>query len=160
MGREHDKLQVQKMTGDNNSHIMSFVTTSCWATSTGEKLQVAVETQSGKNTPCTGYSVRWVSISTGSTVTCTLCHKSRSNHHLTFIIESIYSVDACTLVVPSKKKEVLWILDLVRQQQADGFKRLLPTVHVVPEEEIVGLWRKTSVFKKPQKIVVLPVNVA
>lgn len=41
---------------------------------------------------------------------------------LAFIVEPIYAVDRCTLVVPSQDEEVLWILDLVREKQADGFK--------------------------------------
>ena len=62
-------------------------------------------------------------------------------------------------MVATKKKEVLWILDLVCQQETDGLKRLLPTVHVITKEEVVGLWRKSSILEQPQKIIVLPMNV-
>ena len=45
---------------------------------------------------------------------------------LTFVVESINPVDAGTLVVPSQQEEILGILDLVRQQQANSLQTLLP----------------------------------
>jgi len=39
------------------------------------------------------------------------------------------------------EREEIYELDLVREQQADGLQRLLPSIHVVSEEEVVGLWR-------------------
>ena len=56
---------------------------------------------------------------------------------LTFFIKAIYSVDAGTLVVSSQKEEVLRVLDLVRQKEADCLKGLLPAIHVVSQEEVV-----------------------
>lgn len=41
---------------------------------------------------------------------------------LAFIVETIDAVDRCTLVVPSQDEEILRILDLVREKQANGFK--------------------------------------
>lgn len=41
---------------------------------------------------------------------------------LTFIVETVDTVDACTLVIASQQKEVLWVLDLVGQQQTDGLQ--------------------------------------
>ena len=54
-----------------------------------------------------------------------------------FIVEAVYAIDRGTLVVSSKQKEVLWILDLVGKEEADSLKRLLSSVNVIAEEEIV-----------------------
>ena len=78
---------------------------------------------------------------------------------LTLIIEAVDAVDAGTLVVPTEQEEVLWVLDLIGQQQADGLQRLLAPVHVVPQEQVVTLWREAAVLEQPQKIIVLAVNV-
>lgn len=78
---------------------------------------------------------------------------------LTLIIEAVDAVDAGTLVVPTEQEEVLWVLDLIGQQQADGLQRLLAPVHVVPQEQVVTLWREATVLEQPQKIIVLAVNV-
>ena len=43
---------------------------------------------------------------------------------LTLIIESVDTVDAGALVVASEEEEVLWILDLVGEEQTDCFQRL------------------------------------
>ena len=78
----------------------------------------------------------------------------------TFIVETIDAVDAGTLVVTTKEKEVLGIFDLVGKKQADGFKRLFASINIIPEEEIVRLWWKSTVFKQPQQIGILAVYVS
>lgn len=62
-------------------------------------------------------------------------------------------------MVSSQQKKVFWVFDLVSQQQADGLQRLLASVYIIAQEQVVALRRKASVFKQPQKIIVLPVNV-
>lgn len=66
------------------------------------------------------------------------------------IVEAVDAVDARTLVVSSEQEEILGVLDLIRQQQADGFQRLLPSVHVIPQEEVVGFWGEAAIFKQPE----------
>ena len=63
-------------------------------------------------------------------------------------------------MVPSKKKEVLWIPDLVRQQQASALNGVLPTIHIVAKEEVVGFRRESPYLKQPQQIIVLSMNVS
>ena len=58
-------------------------------------------------------------------------------------------------MVAAQEEEVLGILDLVREQQANGLERLLATVNVVAEEEVVRLRRETAVLKQPQQVKVL-----
>jgi len=62
-------------------------------------------------------------------------------------------------MVSSQQEEVFWVFDLVCQQQADGLEGLLPSVDIIPQEEIVALWWEASVFKQPQQVIVLPVNI-
>ena len=78
---------------------------------------------------------------------------------LALIVETINTVDRRTLVVATKNEEVLGVLDLVGQKQADGLERLLATVDVVTEEEVVGLGREAAVFEETEEIVVLAVNI-
>ena len=79
---------------------------------------------------------------------CRYLHTHTHLHTLTFIIESIYSVDTCTLMVAAKKKEVLWVLDLVCQQETSALNRVLPSVHIVSKEEVVCFRRKPSYLKQ------------
>lgn len=78
---------------------------------------------------------------------------------LALIVKAIDTVDGGTLVVTTQNKEVLGVLDLVREEQADSLERLLTTVDVVTEEKVVGLWGKTAVFKQTEEIVVLTVDI-
>jgi len=48
------------------------------------------------------------------------------------IVESIYPVDGGTLVVAAQHEEVLGVLDLVSQKEADSLQALLPPVDIVP----------------------------
>lgn len=78
---------------------------------------------------------------------------------LALIVETIDTVDGRTLVVTTENEEVLGVFDLVSQKEADGLKRLLATVDVVTQEQVVGLGREATVFEKTQKIVVLAVDI-
>lgn len=78
---------------------------------------------------------------------------------LTLVIETVDAVDAGTFVVATQQEEVLGVLDLVGQQQADGLQRLFAPVHVVTQEQVVALGGKAPVLKEPQQVVVLPVDV-
>jgi hypothetical protein len=78
---------------------------------------------------------------------------------LTFVIESIDPVDGSALVVTAQDEKVLWVLDLVSEQQADRLQRLLATVHIVSQEQVVGLWWESSILEQTEQIVVLTVDI-
>lgn len=78
---------------------------------------------------------------------------------LALVVETVDPVDGGTFVVAAENEEVLRVFDLVCQQQADCLERLLAPIHVVAEEEVVGLWWEASVLEETQEVVVLPVNV-
>lgn len=79
---------------------------------------------------------------------------------LALVVEAINAVDGGALVVATQDEEVFGVLDLVGQQQADGLERLLSTVDVVTEEEVVGLRGEAAILEQPQQVVVLTVDVA
>lgn len=79
---------------------------------------------------------------------------------LAFVVKAVYPVYARALVISAQQKEVLRVLDLVRQQQTYRLQGLLPSVNVIAQEQIVRLGRKTAVLEQPQKIGVLAVYVA
>lgn len=83
----------------------------------------------------------------------------KENMGFTFIVESVDSVCAGTLVVATENEKVLGILDLVGEQEADDLKGLLAAVDIVAQEEIVGLGREATVFEQAEQIVVLAVDV-
>ena len=51
-------------------------------------------------------------------------------------------------------------LDLVREEQANGLQRLLATVDIVAEEEVVRVRREAAVLKKAEQVKVLAVKIA
>ena len=58
-------------------------------------------------------------------------HRADNPTALTFVVEAVDPIDGRALVVAAQDKEILWVLDLVREQQADCFKALLSTVDIV-----------------------------
>lgn len=53
------------------------------------------------------------------------------------IVEAVDTVDGGTLVVAAEQEEIVRVLDLVAEEEADGLNALLPAVHVVAQEEVV-----------------------
>jgi hypothetical protein len=79
---------------------------------------------------------------------------------LALIVETVDAVDRGALVVTAENEEVLRVLDLVCEEQADCLQRLLATIDVVTEEEVVGLWGEAAIFEEPQQVVVLAVDIS
>ena len=52
-------------------------------------------------------------------------------------------------MITSEQKEVLRVLDLVAEKQADRFDGLFSPVNVVTKEQIVGLGRESAVLEDP-----------
>lgn len=62
-------------------------------------------------------------------------------------------------MVAPEQEEVLGIFDLVRQQQADGLQRLLSSVYVVTQEQVVGFRGEAAILKEPKQVCVLSVDI-
>jgi len=76
------------------------------------------------------------------------------------IIEAVNPVDGRTLVISSQQEEVFRVFNFVSQQKANGLQALLPAIHIITKEEVVGIGRETTIFEKPQKIIVLAMYVS
>jgi hypothetical protein len=63
-------------------------------------------------------------------------------------------------VVTAQDEEVLRVLDLVCEQQADCLERLLASVYIIAEEEIVCFWWEAAVLEEAEKVIVLSVYIA
>lgn len=63
-------------------------------------------------------------------------------------------------MIAAQQEEVFGVFDLVGQKQTDGLQRLLPSVHVVSQEQVVAFRGEASVFEESQEIIVLTVDVA
>lgn len=79
---------------------------------------------------------------------------------LTLVVEAVKLVDLRGLVVAPQQEEVLGVLDLVGQQQHDGLDRLLPAVHIVPQEQVILLGREAPVVEDLQQVLELPVDIS
>ena len=86
--------------------------------------------------------------------------KGTQNRMLTLIVETINSIDTCTFMVTTENEEILGVLDLVRKEKADRFQRLLSTIDIVPEEEVICFRWEAAIFEESEEVVVLPVYVA
>ena len=78
----------------------------------------------------------------------------------TFVIKTVYPVNTRTFMVASENEEIFRVFDLVSEKEANGLQRLLPSVNVVAQEEIIGFRRKPAVLKESQKVVILAMNIA
>lgn len=76
-----------------------------------------------------------------------------------FIVEPIYTIDGGALMIATQDEKVLWVFDLVGEQQADGLQRLLASVNIVPKEEIVCLWWEATILEQTEKVVILTMDV-
>lgn len=62
-------------------------------------------------------------------------------------------------MVSSQKEEVLGILDFVTKEEENSLKTLLPSVDIIPEEEVVGGRREAAHLEETYKIRILTVHV-
>ena len=63
-------------------------------------------------------------------------------------------------MVAAQQEEVLGVLDLVGEQEGDDLEPVLPTIHVVAQEQVVGVRREAAVLEEPEEVMVLAMDVA
>jgi hypothetical protein len=66
---------------------------------------------------------------------------------LAFVVETVDTVDRRALVVAAQDEEVLGVLDLVCEEQADGLQGLLAAIYIITEEEVVCLRGEAAVLE-------------
>ena len=76
------------------------------------------------------------------------------------IVEAVDAVDCGALVVAAQHEEVLRVPHLVAQQEQDHLERLLPTIDVIAEKQVVGLRRMAAELEEAQQVGELAVDVA
>ncbi len=79
---------------------------------------------------------------------------------LALVVKAVDAVDRGALAIASQNEEVLGVLDLVREEKAYGFQRLLATIDVVAQEEVVRLRREAAVLEETEQVIVLAVDIA
>lgn len=79
---------------------------------------------------------------------------------ITFIEKAVELIDGCALVVTTQQEEVLWVFDLVCEQEADALDRLLASIDVVPQEQIIGGGWEAAELEDAQQVWVLTVYIA
>ena len=77
---------------------------------------------------------------------------------LKFVVEALDAVHIRAFVVATEDQEAFGALDLVRDEEAYGFVRLLSTM--VAEQEVINFWWAAAILEHSQKVVVLTMNVA
>jgi hypothetical protein len=55
----------------------------------------------------------------------------RINEQLTFVVKAVDTVDTCAFVVSSQNEEVFRVLDLVSEEETDGFERLFASIYII-----------------------------
>ena len=78
---------------------------------------------------------------------------------LAFIIESINTINGGALMVSTEEEEVLGVLNLIGQEEANSFQRLLAAVDVISQEEVVSIGWETAIFEKSKEIIILSMNI-
>lgn len=67
----------------------------------------------------------------------------------TLVVKAVNAVNRRTLVVTAQNEKVLGILNLVCEEETDGFERLLATVDIVAQEKIVAFGWEAAILKQP-----------
>jgi len=76
-----------------------------------------------------------------------------------FVIEPVNPVNAGALMVSAQDEKVLGVLDLVGEQQADRLQRLLSSIDIVSQKQIIGLGWETTVLEEAEQVVVLSMDI-
>lgn len=62
-------------------------------------------------------------------------------------------------MIAPQNEEILRILDLVRQQQTNGFQTLFAAVDIIAQKDVIRFRWESPVFEQSQQIVVLTVHI-
>jgi len=79
---------------------------------------------------------------------------------LTAVIKPIGSVNRLALMVTAQKEKVFRVFNLECQQQADRSYRKMTPVHIVSQEQVIGVWRIASAVEMVKQVFKLAVDVS
>ena len=63
-------------------------------------------------------------------------------------------------MIAAKQEEILWVLDFIAEEQEYGLERLLASVYVVSEEQVVALRRKAAHLEQTNEIRILSMYIS
>jgi hypothetical protein len=66
------------------------------------------------------------------------------------VVEAIDAVDLGAFVIAPQQEEILRVLNLEAEQQRNRLDRLLASVDVVAQEQVVRFWREPSVLENSE----------
>mmetsp|Transcript_29665 Transcript_29665/g.87776 ORF Transcript_29665/g.87776 Transcript_29665/m.87776 type:complete len:222 (+) Transcript_29665:1131-1796(+) len=89
-----------------------------------------------------------------------LPHLGRSIFSQTLLIETIHLGDLAAFMVATDHDHPGWVPDLQGNHHAHGLDRVVSTVHVVTQEQVVGVWSGPSYLENLHQIMELPMCVA
>jgi hypothetical protein len=65
-----------------------------------------------------------------------------------FIVKAVDTIDGSAFVITTQDEKVFGILDLVCEQQTNCFERLLSSIYIVSEKQVVCLWWKSTILEQ------------
>lgn len=71
---------------------------------------------------------------------CKLVPELYAVNPLAAVVESVGPVDRFALVITAQKKKVFGVFNLEGQEQTNCCDRKMSSVHIVSQEQIVGIW--------------------
>ena len=63
-------------------------------------------------------------------------------------------------MVATQDEEIFRVFDFVSKEQADSLQRLLASIYVITEEEIIGFRGKSAILEESKEVVVLAMDIA
>jgi hypothetical protein len=79
---------------------------------------------------------------------------------LELVVEAICPTDTSGFMIPSQKKNLGGIFNFEAEKVHQNLERIIPTINVIPDEEISGLrWRRLNA-KYFKKVIELTVDIA
>ena len=79
---------------------------------------------------------------------------------LALVIETVNAVNRGALVISTEDEEIFGVFDLIGQKETNGLEGLLPTVDIIPQEDVIGLGGESPILEKTEEVIVLAVDIA
>ena len=77
----------------------------------------------------------------------------------TLVIKPINTIDFCIFMVASQQENFIRVSYFVCKKQTNSLQALLATVNIISKEKIICRWGVATIFKKPQKVLILPMYI-
>lgn len=75
-------------------------------------------------------------------------------------VEAVVFVDGLQLMISSQQMHLFWQCQFEWEEKHNDFQRVIATIHVVPEEEVLSFCRGSACVENTKQVVVLPVGIS